>query len=212
MRIIQFLTAAGKLGVGLMTGGLFSFTLALIEHVKGNSFSSLNWIMIGFVAFTAGAFFAWLNERKKVEDQNRQRGRPAITAELQPMDGGGHRQAWNLYLHNSSDYPAVDIHIDDITYNDKVLRFIPPSAIAKGATHFIGCGILCNGWTQTNDILSLFFTDNSVPLNMPVFKLRIIFSSLDKANPQHWNFHAFFWYEMQQHRLILSQQSIEAAL
>lgn len=191
-----------------MTGGLFSFTLALIEHLRGNSFAALPWVLVGFVAFMAGSFFAWLNERKKLEEQDRQRGRPEITAQFSPIDAGSILPAWLLYLHNSSDYPAVDVHIADIRYGDKVLRFIPPASLIKGQTFTVGCGILYNGWTETNDVSSLFLSDHMVPLNTPVFDLTINFSSLDNANRKHWVFRASFYYEVQQRRLVLTGQKV----
>jgi hypothetical protein len=207
-RIKQFLTEAGKWGVSLMTGGLFSFTLALIEHLRGNSFTALTWVLVGFLAFMAGAFFAWLNERKKVEEQDRQRGRPEITAEFKAI-GGSPLPTWTLHLHNSSDYPAVDIHIDDIRYGDRVLRFMPPSSLVKGQVANVRCGILCNGWTETNDISSLFLSENTVPLQTPVFNLKLNFSSLDNSNRRHWIFRAAFYYETQQRRLVLTGQRVD---
>ena len=209
-RIKQFITEAGKWGVSLMTGGLFSFTLALIEHLRGNSFTAVGWVLVGFLAFMTGAFLAWLNERKKLEELDKQRGRPEITADFMAIGGGVALPGWILYLHNSSDYPAVDIHIHDIRYGDRVLRFMPPSSLIKGQGTKVRCGILCNGWTETNDVSSLFLSENTVPLQTPVFDLKINFSSLDNLNRKQWVFRAAFYYEMQQRRLVLTGQKIDA--
>lgn len=208
VRIKQYLTEAGKAGVGLMTGGLFSFTLAVIEHARGNSFSAISWGLAGGLAFMAGSFFAWLNERKKLEDYDKQRGRPEITASFTPI-GDSHHMSWFLYLHNSSDNPAVDIHIEDIGYAGRVLRFMPPDSLIKGQTAPVGCGILYNGFRETNDVSSLFMSENTVPLNVPVFTLKIIFSSPDRINRKNWCFQAFFYYETQQKRMILSNQTLD---
>src|SRR5262249_13316946 len=58
-RFGQFLTAAGKWGVSLMTGGLLSFGVALIEHFRGSSFTAITFTVIAFLAIMFGAYFAW---------------------------------------------------------------------------------------------------------------------------------------------------------
>lgn len=211
-RFVQFLASAGKWGITLMTGGILSFTVGLIEHLSGRSFRAVTYTTVGCGAFLLGAFLAWRNERIKLEQEEQKRGRPEITADFKSF-GSNPTQLpdWRLLLRNSSPFPAVDVHIEDIRYGDRVLRFMPPSALLQDVDYFVRCGILCNGWTETNDVLCLFLTNNSIPLSLPSFRLKIYFSSLDSSNRKHWIFSAFFWYDSQQRRLILSQQSIALA-
>lgn len=193
-----------------MTGGLLSFTVGLIEHLSGQSVRAVSYTIVGCTAFMVGAFLAWRNERIKLEQEEQKRGRPEVTADFRPFnDSPVQLPDWHLLLHNSSPYPAVDVHIDDIRHGERVLRFMPPAALLKDVDYFVRCGILCNGWTETNDILSLFMTEGSIPSMLPSFRLNIHFSSLDSSNRKHWIFSALFWYDFQQKRLVLSQQSIQ---
>jgi hypothetical protein len=70
-RFGQFLTAAGKWGVSLMTGGLLSFGVAVIEHFRGRSFTAITFTVIAFLAIMFGAYFAWdeANSRLACKDE-----------------------------------------------------------------------------------------------------------------------------------------------
>jgi hypothetical protein len=64
-RVLMFFRAAGRWGIGLMTGGLGAYLLALYEHVSGRSLSAFVWVSIGAALFIAGAFFAWNEQFSK---------------------------------------------------------------------------------------------------------------------------------------------------
>ena len=66
-RLLAFFMAAGKWGIGLMTGGLFSWSMAAYEHFSGKSIPGFWWAMLGFVLFIIGAFLAWNDEHQKYE-------------------------------------------------------------------------------------------------------------------------------------------------
>ncbi len=64
-RILLFFRAAGRWGIGLMTGGLVAYLLAAYEHLSGHSLSAFVWVTLGAALFIAGAFFAWNEQFSK---------------------------------------------------------------------------------------------------------------------------------------------------
>ncbi len=58
-RVLLFFRAAGRWGIGLMTGGVAAYSVAAYEHVAGHSLSAFVWVTLGAILFMAGAFFAW---------------------------------------------------------------------------------------------------------------------------------------------------------
>ena len=190
-----------------MTGGLLSFGISVFEHYRGRSLTAASFTIVAFAAFMWGAFLAWRNERVKLEAEEQKRGRPDVTAEFGIDDRS---RKWVLYLHNSSSFPAVGVHIDDIKHGVRVLRFLPPASIRQNVDYAVKCGILLDGWHETNDIASLFSGDKLIGMS-PIFNLRIHFSSLDSATAQkHWILSAQFWYDLTQQKMILSNQRIES--
>lgn len=57
-----YLRDAGRWGISLMTGGLFSYVLSGIEHFRGKSVTSGVWVLAGTFLFIIGGFFAWHKE------------------------------------------------------------------------------------------------------------------------------------------------------
>lgn len=61
----MFFKSAGKLGIGLMTGGLAAYSVAAYEHVAGRSLSGFVWVTLGIALFMVGAFLAWNEQFSK---------------------------------------------------------------------------------------------------------------------------------------------------
>ncbi len=62
MSIGSFLTAAGKKGVGLMTGGLLSLAIAVYEHWNGKPLATTAFTVVAITAILAGAYYAYAEE------------------------------------------------------------------------------------------------------------------------------------------------------
>lgn len=159
------------------------------------------------VSYLEQFFLAWRDEHTKLEQEKQKRGRPEITAEFKAF--GGVPRQWALFIHNSSDSPAINLHIDDIRHNEKVLRFIPISAVSQDNDYPVKCGILHNGWTQTDNVASLWDGETFIGMS-PMFDLHIRFSNFDSLNAQkNWIVSARFWWNVQQQVIEMSHQSIE---
>src|SRR5262249_12239120 len=153
-------------------------------------------VAAGILLFFWAAYLTWNAEHTKLEQEEKKRGRPEITASFSSfIETENGVPSYMLALYNSSHFPAVDVHIEDIRYKDKVLRFQAPDAIVYSPSKtLVECGILCNGWTPTNDIMSLFEGEDLRLI--PNCKLKIIFSSPDSVNRKNWVFSALFWYDV----------------
>jgi hypothetical protein len=60
----RFFKAAGRWGIGLMTGGIFAYSFALFEHLWGHSIPAGLWVTAGTVLFCIGSGLAWRAEEK----------------------------------------------------------------------------------------------------------------------------------------------------
>lgn len=63
-RFVRFLSAAGAIGISLMTGGAISFAMAAWEHVNGKSLPSFVWASVASALFLFGTFLAWSKEEE----------------------------------------------------------------------------------------------------------------------------------------------------
>src|SRR5262249_16934282 len=112
-------------------GGAVVVFMALWDRLAPqHRISNRMYVAITIIGFLFGAvFLAWRDEHTKLEQEKQKRGRPEVTAEFKAF--GGVPRQWALFIHNSSDSPAINLHIDDIRHNEKVLRFIPLSAVRQ---------------------------------------------------------------------------------
>ena len=60
----RFFLAAGLWGIGLMTGGIVAYGMALYEHTSGKSLPAALWVGLGMFLFSLGSFLAWRGEEK----------------------------------------------------------------------------------------------------------------------------------------------------
>jgi hypothetical protein len=84
-RAFAFFAAAGRWGISLMTGGLFSWTFAAYEHFSGKSIPGFWWAVLGFALFMIGAFLAWNDEHNKYEIEKQKHDNPNFTLAVESV-------------------------------------------------------------------------------------------------------------------------------
>lgn len=82
-RFVLFVKAAGKWGIGLMTGGLFSWAFAAYEHFAGKSIPGLVWSTLALLLFTIGAFWAWNDEHNKYLNEKDKNEKPNFVLRIE---------------------------------------------------------------------------------------------------------------------------------
>jgi hypothetical protein len=82
-RFVLFLRAAGKWGISLMTGGVFSWTFAGYEHFAGKSIPGLLWGVLGLLLFTIGAFLAWNDEHNNYKSEKEKNEKPKFVLRIE---------------------------------------------------------------------------------------------------------------------------------
>jgi hypothetical protein len=172
-------------------------------------------ILLGTLAVlcaVVASYRVWAKEHMKLEIAKQ--GRPVLTASFLPL-GAAPPQVM-LRLQNSSSCPAVGIHVADIRFGTKVLRFFPPEALANGASQCIHCQILESGWKQQDDVTALFDVgDSAVKIlvgrtTSGILRLSVTYSNLDSRTSQKdWVLSCDFWYDYQQHRIFSGTQFLE---
>jgi hypothetical protein len=203
-----FFVALWKYWWALMSCAVFTF-IGLYALVRGKSNS---WTITA-ILITAGllllwaSFLAWKKEHDDLESEKAKQARPNIAGEFKWSDTVP--KTLNLYLHNSSESPAVDISIQDVRVGEKVLRFTAPAVLHHGISGPVPCGELYNGYHQTNDVYWIVQDDHSTGTSSSIFSLRVNFSSLDdRAAKKSWRFDAVFWYDKVLQEMIVQNQSI----
>jgi hypothetical protein len=116
VRFLAFLRAAGKRGVSLMTGGILSFAIALIEHLRGNSLTSFGFATVALGAVMVGAYFAWSAERDRADAAEVHKkelecppGRPQLSFVRWSQPNQGYKSGFFLKNHGGV---AVEIIIE----------------------------------------------------------------------------------------------------
>ena len=175
---------------------------ALIASKSNSWLISASFVAAVLLALVA-AFLAWNKQYSDLESEKAKRGRPNVTAEF-----GLLTHKWYLSLSNSSEFPAVDIHIDDIRKATMVIRFGAVSSLRKDAFCAPSFGILRDGFTPADDLRILFSDEYRMD---DIFDLRVRFSSLDsRADKKAWVLSAQFWYDHQQRQMVIQNQSIDS--
>lgn len=221
MALWLFLRALGKHWWALMSCAVFTAlgVYAGLEQ-KSSHWFALATISAGVILFLAAAFLAWNEERQKgiryhrpLTDEIEKRGRPEIAVDLVTF---GDRR-FMLRLHNSPNSlsAAVGIHIDDIRRGDLVLRFFPAPSLQPGSFDAASCRILSNGWLDADNVGALFPEDRLTKLiarkpSSELLNLCVHFNGLDSGRRQRsWLLRAMLWYDFDQKKPFLSDQTIE---
>jgi hypothetical protein len=141
-RFVQFLESSGKKGIGLMTGGILSFSIGVIEHFRDASIAAPIFFIIGVGAMLAGSYFAWAEAKQKLDSANakilelvRPADRPQISfarwgqVETEP-DAPIFR--YGFYLNNHGGV-ALQVFIDNFKIGDLSVTSDPlPEINARG--------------------------------------------------------------------------------
>jgi hypothetical protein len=154
-------------------------------------------------------FVAWKREREKAEAEISKRGQPELTASFFVVSGD--EPHWLLYLGNSSQYPAVGIHIRDITNGTKVLRFSCSNPIRPGnSPTMIQCWILEDGIKDRNNVLGLFKGENIIGQSSSRHVLKVVYCDLaSKVSQRSWELSVPFWFDTLNKKIDTGSQTIE---
>lgn len=84
-RFFLFLASAGKWGISLMTGGLFSWGFAAYEHFSGKSIPGFWWGALGLALFMVGAYLAWNDEHNKFAAEKDKNEKPNFVLRVESV-------------------------------------------------------------------------------------------------------------------------------
>lgn len=213
-RLAQFFKAFAGDWLALMSGPP-TVPLTIAAFFVPNQIFKVLFGCLAVLCASVSSFRIWSKERTKLEEEIAKRGRPELTANFQFL-AADPAPTVLLHLRNSSACSAVGIHIDDIRYGTKVLRFFPPESLPAGEGRCIDCQILESGWRERNNLNALFDRSNAIEqihqgkTSSDILKIRVIYSNLDSRLAQKsWVLSFDFWYDYQQHRIFSGTQSLE---
>ncbi len=208
----EFFKDGGWLGMASDVGALISTGVSLWEHINDKPISAYSCLFLSVILACIGGYSAWHKKREALTDEQAKQGRPVLTASFVPL--GGERPQFRLRLQNSSTFPAVGVHIDDVRNGSKVLRFFPPESVVGVGGNVISCQILENGWQEKDNVAALFETDRMMQvfegMCSQVVPMRILFLNFDnKAAQKCWVLSFPFWFDYQQQLIVMGAQSVE---
>lgn len=77
-KVLQFINAAGQWGWPSVLGTAIFIVISIWEHVRDKALASYVFMLLAAVVFCAGAFKAWLEERKKYEIEKAKHDNPNL--------------------------------------------------------------------------------------------------------------------------------------
>lgn len=140
-RFVSFLTASGKKGIALMTGGVLSFGISLVEHWRGASLSVIIFAGIAIAAIMSGAFLSWREKDKETEGlkeelRNKNAMRPSIIlgATSKNFREWATPDPYLMWVQNTGVRTAAFISIDPINSisGRYTLRLTGPATLTAG--------------------------------------------------------------------------------
>jgi hypothetical protein len=183
-RFGKFLKASGKKGISLMTGGIFSLSIAVYEHLEGASLIFLLFFGVGCIAVLLGSYFAWDEENKradaalfKIHDLEKPPNRPQVSFSRwgQRETGTGSQLfQYGFYLNNHGGV-ALQVFIEKFKIGKFSVTNEPLPEIPAGMNGFIPIWLEEKGpLTKYNikEVLEAYweerFNDHKVAWGQPV--------------------------------------------
>ena len=191
-KISEFIGDAGGWGVASQLTAVVMFGFSIYEHAHDQPIPTYTLLVASVVLLWLGAFIAWNNKRRALEEEIDKRGRPLLTAEFMTLDNP---PKTHLALTNSSDQPAVNVSIKDVRWDTKVLQFAVSKPIRSGPLTWVDSWILENGRHDEDNVAAFFFGMQFAGDHSPRFDLRITYSNQDsRASVKNWVLSSAFYF------------------
>jgi hypothetical protein len=208
-KISEFIGDAGGWGVASQLTAVVMFVFSIYEHAHDQPIPTYTLLVVSVVLLWLGAFIAWNNKRRALEEEIDNRGRPLLTAEFLDFDNP---PKTHLMLNNSSDHPAVNVSIKDIRWGGKVLQFAVSKPVRSGPATWVDSWILENGRHDEGNVAAFFSGMEIVGDHSPRFDLRITYSNQDsRASVKNWVLSSAFYFNKLTGKVCMdSSQHIES--
>jgi hypothetical protein len=192
-KISEFISDAGGWGVASQVAAVVTLGFSIYEHAHDQPVPTYTLLVVSVVLFWLGALIAWENKRQALEEEIDKRSRPLLTAEFMALDNPPKTR---LTLTNSSDQPAVNVSIEDVRWDTKVLQFAVSKPIRSGPLTWVDSWILENGRHDENNVGAFFHGMLFAGDHSPRFDLRITYSNQDsRASVKNWVLSSAFYFD-----------------